>query len=89
MVDRLFEDGNSLGTPDTSLSGRRTRNARNAFTSKPSFIRVESAVLTLLANTIDAALSIGTLVKTPEKPRKRPENLKKKPKKASKNPRKR
>lgn len=37
-----------LGTPETSRSGRSTRNARRAFTSKPSFIMVDSAVLTAL-----------------------------------------
>ena len=37
-----------LGTPDTSLSGRRTRKARKAFTSKPSIFSVERMVLTTL-----------------------------------------
>ena len=39
---------NLLGTPETSRNGRRTRKARRAFTSNPSFISVDSAVLTLL-----------------------------------------
>ena len=39
---------NLLGTPETSRSGRRTRNARNALTSNPSFIMVDKAVLTAL-----------------------------------------
>ena len=36
---------NLLGTPETSRSGRRTRNARNALTSNPSFIMVDKAAL--------------------------------------------
>ena len=34
-----------LGTPDTSRSGRNTRNALRAFTSNPSLISDDSAVL--------------------------------------------
>lgn len=37
-----------LGTPETSLRGRSTRKALNAFTSKPSFISIDNTVLTIL-----------------------------------------
>lgn len=37
-----------LGTPETNRRGRSTRKARKAFTSKPSFIRLDSAVLSIL-----------------------------------------
>jgi hypothetical protein len=34
-----------LGTPETKRSGLRTLNARNAFTSNPSFIKFDNAEL--------------------------------------------
>ena len=37
-----------LGTPDTNLSGLRTRKARNAFTSNPFWSSVDKIVLTNL-----------------------------------------
>ena len=37
-----------LGTPETRRSGRRTRKARNAFTSNPSNFIVDRTVLTTL-----------------------------------------
>lgn len=39
---------NLLGTPDTSLSGLSTLNARKAFTSKPSICIIFSTVLIIL-----------------------------------------
>jgi hypothetical protein len=37
-----------LGTPETKRSGLKTLNARNAFTSKPSFIKFDNAELNSL-----------------------------------------
>lgn len=37
-----------LGTPETRRRGLKTRNARRAFTSNPSFIKVDNAVLIML-----------------------------------------
>lgn len=37
-----------LGTPETRRKGRSTRKALKAFTSNPSFTRLESAVLIIL-----------------------------------------
>lgn len=37
-----------LGTPETNRRGRSTRKARKAFTSKPSFIKFDNAVLIML-----------------------------------------
>lgn len=41
-----------LGTPDTKRKGLNTRNARNALTSKPSFIKLDNAVLIKLKNKV-------------------------------------
>ena len=39
---------NLLGTPETKRKGRKTRKARSAFTSKPSFMILVRTVLNIL-----------------------------------------
>jgi hypothetical protein len=51
-IQKLIFCGKSylLGTPETSLRGRRTRNALKALTSNPSLMNIVSTILINLHN---------------------------------------
>lgn len=47
----IYKGGHLLGTPETSLNGRSTRNARRALTSNASLNILDKTVLTMLETT--------------------------------------